>query len=98
MDNVKKYIKIISERFPETGVEVYSTDGVGILQGNPYVTRHLVKENLSKCDPDIFGGSPLCKVEDARGFFARRNHKYWCRLKRRWVRLGKPLQCMELPL
>lgn len=61
-DNTIKYVKIIRERFSGTGIEIYSTDSVGVLKVNPYVTRHLSKENLLKSDPNIFNSRTLCKV------------------------------------
>lgn len=61
-EKTKKYIDMVRERFPGTGIEVYSTDSLGILKNNPYVLSHLQRANMERCVPDIFNGRTLCKV------------------------------------
>ncbi len=61
-EKTKRYVEIIHERFPGTGIEVYSTDSLGVLKDNPYVSSHLERANMERCVPDIFNGRTLCKV------------------------------------
>lgn len=62
-EKTKSYIDRIRKRFPQTGIEVFSTDSVGVLKNNLYVSKHLKRENLERSVPDIFNGAyTLCKV------------------------------------
>jgi Cof subfamily protein (haloacid dehalogenase superfamily) len=60
--NAKKYVEIILSRFPNTGVEVYSTSELSILKSNEYVVKHHARESVDCGDPAIFDGRPLCKA------------------------------------
>jgi len=62
LENAKKYIEMIQNRFVSTGIEVYSTKNVSVLCENDYVTNHLIRENMVGNDLAIFDGRPLCKA------------------------------------
>ena len=62
LESTKKYIELIQNHFPSTGIEVYSTNGTSILNNNDYTRTHLSRECMESDDPEIFDGRPLCKA------------------------------------
>ncbi len=61
-ETTRNYIRLIQKRFPSTGIEVFGTNCVHVINRNDYVVQHLSRENLHGYEPDIFDGRPLCKA------------------------------------
>ncbi len=57
-------VRLIRERFPDTGIEVYDTTELRVVHSNEYIVKHLTREGIEINDDDItvFGGHPLCKA------------------------------------
>lgn len=62
LDSAKEYIEKIHERFPSTGIEVFATQGLGVIQSNDFIEKHLSREGIYEYEPNIFDGRPLCKA------------------------------------
>jgi len=63
-ESTRLYVEKIRNRFPKTGVEIFSTMSLGAVHYNKYIGDHLSREGIN-CDEnesDIFDGRPLCKV------------------------------------
>ncbi len=61
-ETAKLCVEKIHERFPNTGIEVFSTTGIGVVHYNNFIHKHLSREGIDGNDPDIFDGRPLCKA------------------------------------
>ncbi len=38
--SAKEYIEKIHERFPSTGIEIFATQGLGVIQSNDFIGKH----------------------------------------------------------
>ncbi|WP_457945166.1 HAD family hydrolase [Caproiciproducens sp. LBM24188] len=58
----KECIDRIRDHFPETGIEVFATQGLGVVHRNEWITQHLSREGIREFLPDVFHGPVLCKA------------------------------------
>lgn len=55
-------IKRIHSRFPQTGIEVFTTEGVGVVNWNGRIKKHLDREGIRDYISDLFHNQLLCKA------------------------------------
>lgn len=62
LESAKECIQKIHDRFPGTGIEIFATAGLGVVQSNDFIGKHLSREGIINYEPNIFDGRPLCKA------------------------------------